>query len=164
MGYFAKLKPLGSVYLGAVTTTGANASRQGTAPNNISTALLQNARAASSGAAIPLTQYQSIGEVWRPVGVILQTTTTTTVAIPAFTLRKNGTNAATGGVATMGALRTAPFSEFVPFTDYTFAAPDAAGDKWDILTTTTSTAGAVEVTLVYAVIAVAGVSEAVSTL
>jgi hypothetical protein len=164
MGYRSKQYPLGSVYLGAITVTGANASRQAATPNTIAVALLRNASATASGATIPLTQDHCTGEVWRPVGVIVQTTTTTTVTATAFTLRKNGTNAATGGIATMGAVRTAPFSEFCPFTNYTFTAADAAGDKWDVVVSTTSSAGVVEITLVYAVITVAGISDAVTTL
>jgi hypothetical protein len=155
---------LKSVYLGALTTSGANESRQAAAPSALIAAFLQDAKAASTGSSIPLTQYHQQAEVWRPVGVLLQTTTSTTVTIPALTLRKNGVSAATGGVATMGALRTAPFAEFIPFTAYTFAAADAAGDKWSVLVTTTSTAGAVEVHLFYATISVAGISDAITTL
>lgn len=155
---------LKSVLLGSITTSGANESAQAVAPNGLIPAFLQDAKAFATGPAIPLTNWHQVNEVWRPVGVLLKTTTTVTVTIPAFVLRKNGVSASSGGVVTMGALRTAPFSEFLPFSAYQFAAADAIGDKWSILVTTTSTAGVVEATLFYATISVAGISDALTTL
>lgn len=91
-------------------------------------------------------------EVWRPVGVYWIVTTGTTVTVPKLTLRKNSVTAATGGVATLAIQAIDATQEFFsPFTDYTFAAADAAGDQWSVLVTTTSTAGVITVQLLYAV-------------
>lgn len=164
MGWSKKYLGAGRmVSLGSLTLSGANETIQVASPNGITTAFLQDAKAASTGVAIPLTDVIATGEIWRPLGVVFIYTTSTTVTAPAVTLRKNATSAATGGVAT-GSIQTAPFSEYKPFTAYTFAAADAAGDKWSVLVTTTATAGVATIYLHYVCIPVAGISEAVTTL
>jgi len=164
MGWTSKyLGAIRTVSLGSLTLTGANETIQVASPNAIPVGVLQDARAFASSYVMPLTQYIAPGEVWRPLGVNFIYTTSTTVTAPAVTLRKNATSAATGGVAT-GSIQTAPFSEFKPFTKYTFAADDVAGDKWSVLVTTTATAGVATIYLHYVAVAVAGISEAVATI
>lgn len=105
----------------------------------------------------------SPADVYRPVGVAWQVTTGITVTNVVVTLRKNGVSAATGGTATMPIQATDATQFFyAPFTAYTFAAGDAAGDKWSVLVTTTSTAGAVTPILLFATIRVLGVNEGVA--
>jgi hypothetical protein len=49
---------------------------------------------------------------------------------------------------------------WAPFSSYTFAAADAAGDQWSVLVTTTSTAGIVNpVVLGYAIRCIPNVTE-----
>ena len=164
MGWTKKYLGAGRfVSLGSLTLSGANETIQVASPSGITVAFLQNARAFAGSYAMALTENVATGEVWRPLGVEFIYTTSTTVTAPAVTLRKNGVSAATGGVAT-GSIQTAPFSEYKPFTAYTFAADDVAGDKWSVLVTTTATAGVATVYLHYVHVAVAGISEAVTTL
>lgn len=164
MGWTSKyLGPGRFVSLGSLTLSGANETIQVAAPSGLTVAFLQNARTVATDPAMPLTANMAPAEVWRPLGVEFIYTTSTTVTAPAVTLRKNGVSAATGGVAT-GSIQTAPFTEFKPFTAYTFAAPDAAADKWSVLVTTTATAGVATIYLYYVPVAVAGISEAVSTI
>ena len=95
-----------------------------------------------------------------PVGVAYIITTGITVTDAKVTLRKNGVSAATGGVATLAIHASGADELFAPFTPWTFAAADAAGQAWSVLVTTTSTAGVVNpVYLVYAVRDVIGVAE-----
>lgn len=141
--------------VGSVTTSAGNESVQVQAPTANTVGILTSNK---------LTEWVSIGEVWRPIGLQMITTTTTTVTAPKVTLRKNGVSAATGGVAATSAVQTAPHTEYISFTNYTFAAADAAGDKWSVLVTTTSTAGVQSYILHYALIDVAGISDAVTTL
>lgn len=134
-----------------------------------------------------LTEWVSIGEVIRPLGINVACTTTFTVVAPIFTLQKApasalGANvyvsAATGGVATAGpapaGLLVAPGSAYYAFTGgtalplatspYTFAAADAVGDVWRVLVSTGVTAGVANIALHYVNINVAGISDAVTTL
>ena len=148
----------------AVTTSAANASNQVQAPNGTTIGLIVAPR---------LTEWVSTGEVWRPLGLQVITTTTTTVTVPNVTLQKNAVNPTAGGVTSMTTLRTAPFSEYASFssggttpnfTGVVFAAGDAAGDKWGVIVSTTSTAGAQCYYLHYACVAIPGLSDAVTNL
>lgn len=137
-----------------VTVTGTNPSGEVQAPLSNTIAILTGNK---------LTEWVSTGEVWRPIGVQWMTTTSTTVTIPAVTLQKNQVAPSSGGVSTQGALRTAPFGEYQTFTNYAYAAADAAGDKWRVATSTAATAGVVNFSLHYALIDVAGLSDALTT-
>lgn len=127
-----------------------------------------------------LSDWVSTGEVIRPLGVNICSTTTITVTNPVYTLQKapaaltqTFVSAATGGVAT-GSLLVAAASAYYGFTagtavplavsPYTFAAADAAGDSWRISVTTSPTAGAANILLHYVNIDVQGISDAVTTL
>ena len=130
-----------------------------------------------------LTDWVSTGEVWRPLAVQVQATTSITVTAPVLTLQKApfvGTtqvpaSASAGGVAT-ATLLTAKSAGYCPFTDYVTGAPtaalpnatkfvaDAAGDCWSISVTTSPSAGAATLSLAYVLIDVAGVSDAITTL
>jgi hypothetical protein len=140
---------------GTFVTSGATQSKQARSPSAISGPLLQ---------AKFLTERYSLAEIWVPVGIIIVVSVTVTVTIPALTLRKNLVSAATGGVATLPSLLAASIDEvFIPFTPWTFAAADAAADAWSVLVTTTSTAGTLnEISLVYGIRVVAGVSDGVT--
>jgi hypothetical protein len=105
----------------------------------------------------------STADVWRPVGVLWTVVTTITVNNVVLTLRKNGVSAATGGTVTVPFIAADATQMFyAPFTAYTFAAGDAVGDKWSVLVTTTSGAGAITVQLALATIRVLGVNEGVA--
>lgn len=150
----------------AVTLTGTNPSAPASAPSSQTIALFTRAK---------LQDWVSAGEVWRPLGVQAQTTTTLTVTVPAVTLQKAPiantpfAAASSGGVAAFGALRTAPFAEYIPFTNYLAAngasnfTADAAGDVWQVAVSTAATAGAAIFQLGYALIDVAGISDAFTT-
>jgi hypothetical protein len=141
--------------LGSLTTTGANESRKAKVPNAISVPLLQTNF---------LSALWPVNEVWRPVGISWVVTTGVTVTAAVVTLRKNGVSAATGGTATIpiqAADATQDF--FAPFSAYTFAAADAAGDQWSVLVSTTSTAGVINpVVLWYACKRALGINEGVT--
>ena len=139
--------------MGSLTTTGANETVRVPAP----IALLATVQSAK------LTAGYSIADVWRPVAIVWQVTTGITVTNAVVTLRKNGVSAATGGVATLPIQAIDATQMFIAtFTAYTFAAADAAGDKWSVLVTTTSTAGVVNPTfLIFAPIRVLGVNEGI---
>jgi hypothetical protein len=151
---------------GLLTLTGTPSTTSVAAPSSTVVGFIQNSR---------LGDWVSTAEVWRPTGVQLVTTTSTTVTVPILTLQKgtiaNASFAAAsaGGVAT-SALRTAPFSEYIPFTNYVTSAnvsnftADAAGDNWRVNVSTSPTAGAAAIFLHYVLIGVAGVSDAVTTL
>lgn len=150
----------------AVTLTGTNPSAGASAPSSQTIALFTSAK---------MQDWVSTGEVWRPLGVQSQATTTFTVTIPAVTLKKSPKDnsafaaASSGGVATYAALRTAPYAEYLPFTSYLTAAgasnftADAAGDVWQVAVSTAVTAGAAIFQLGYALIQVAGISDALTT-
>lgn len=152
-----------------LTLTGTPSTPSVAAPSAQTVALIQGAK---------LTDWVSTGEVWRPLGIQVVTTTTSTVTIPVFTLQKgtiaNASFAAasSGGVAT-SALRTAPFSEYIPFTNYvgtgalagvSLFTADAAGDNWRVNVSTSPSAGAAVILMHYVRINVAGISDAVTTL
>jgi hypothetical protein len=151
-----------------LTITGTPTTNGVQPPNGNAVALIQNCK---------LSDWVSTGEVWRPLGIQLLTTTSSTVTPPVFQIQKDtaGNNTplvpTSGGVTTASAIRTAPFGEYLAFSSYVstagvlnFAALDAAGDKWFVKNTVSSTAGAVMITLHYACINVAGISDAVTTL
>jgi hypothetical protein len=140
--------------MGSLTTTAGNETIRVPAP----TATVGELQAARISAGF------SVADVWRPVGVAWQVTTGITVTNVVVTLRKNGVNAATGGTATMPIQAIDATQYFyAPFSAYTFAAADAAGDKWSIFVTTTSTAGVVNPTfLCFGWIRVPGVNEGVA--
>ena len=132
-------------------------------------AMLQNSK---------LTDWVSTGEVWRPLGINVQATTTITVTAPVYTLQKGADSATTGnsmaaassgGVAT-GTLQVAPNGRYFPFTTYVTSAgvsnftADAAGDCWNVSVTTSPSAGAALIYLGYVIINVAGISDAITTL
>ena len=154
-----------------LTLTGTPATSSMSSPSGTTVGVIQGFK---------LSEWISTGEVWRPLGVNVMATTTITVTAPVFTLQKAPNlltevpvSAATGGAAT-GVLQVAPGSFYAAFTGgtatstnvapYTFAAADAAGDAWNIKVSTSPTAGAAVVSLHYALIDVAGISDAVTTL
>ena len=118
----------------------------------------------------------STAEVWRPLGVQVASTTTITTTAPVITLQKAPNHAtanvyasaSAGGVATAGLL-VAASANYYPFTTYTSAAgvsnfvADAAGDVWRLNVTTSPAAGAASIGFAYALIEVAGVSDALTT-
>jgi len=138
------------------------------APFGNTVTLIQNAK---------LSEWVSTAEVWRPVGVNVQATTTITVTAPVLTLQKAATSttsntfaaASAGGVATASLLAAGSASYF-PFTSYVTAAgvsnftADAAGDVWRVSVGTSPSAGAANIQLHYVLIDVAGISDAVTTL
>lgn len=137
--------------LGSLDTTAGNETLKVTTPSGDTDALLQHYN---------LTQYVGTGEVWRPIGIYYTVTTGITVNAAKVTLRKNGVSPSSGGVATLAIASATTTVLYAPFTDYTFAAPDAAADQWSVLVTTTSTAGVVNpVLLRYATIPVVGLSD-----
>jgi hypothetical protein len=137
--------------LGSLTTTGGNETAKDIAPSGISIPLLQ---------AKMLTGNYAPAEVWVPVGLWYVITTGITVTAAVVTLRKNGVSAATGGTATLPIASSGVNWVFAAFSNYTFAAADAAADTWSALVTTTSTAGVVNpVYLCYAIRAVPNVTE-----
>lgn len=141
---------LTSVSLGSLTLSGTNESARAAAASLIPAAVLN---------AFGLNDYHTTGEYWRPVGILAQYTTTTTVTPPVVQLWKNGAVADqgagnTGGTATLE-LKTAPDAFFYPFTAYTPTA-DAAGDKWSVKVTTTATAGVATIIMFYATVPVVG--------
>jgi hypothetical protein len=114
--------------------------------------------------AVKLSAGFAIADVWRPVGIAVQVTTATTGTAATVILRKNGVSAATGGVATIPiqAIDATQYFYF-PFSAYTFAAADAAGDKWSVAVGTTSATGVVNPTfLAFAWIRVPGINEGVA--
>ncbi len=151
----------------AVTVTGTNAAVGVQVPFGQTIALITTGK---------LAEWVSTGEVWRPLGLECQVTTTTTVTAPKFTLKKGIAGAtetyaaaSSGGVASTPAVRTAPFSDYCPFTTYLSSAgvsgfiADAAGDKWTVATSTAAGAGAIVFQLGYICIDVAGISDALTT-
>jgi hypothetical protein len=140
--------------MGSLTTTGANETVRIPAPT-VLVATLQSTK---------LSAGYALADVWRPIGITWQVTTGITVTNAVVTLRKNGVSAATGGTATMPIQAIDATQMFyAPFSAYTFAAADAAGDKWSVLVTTTSTAGVVNPTfLVFGCIRVPGINEGVA--
>ncbi len=140
---------------GTFSLAGATQSKRVLPPTGVSVPLLQ---------AKSLTDRYGPNETWVPTGIVCVVSTTITVTIPALTLQKNGTAAATGGVATFPSLLAAAVNEvFIPFTPWTFAAADVAGDAWSVLVTTTATAGVLnELWLVYGIRMVAGVGTGVT--
>lgn len=139
--------------LGSLTTTGANESLRALPPTGLSGPLLQQKF---------LTERYSLAETWVPVGIVYVITTGITVTAAAVTLRKNGVNALTGGVASLPIQALGPNEVGAAFTPWTFAAADLPGDVWSIFVTTTSTAGVVTANLVYAIRDVINVADGVS--
>jgi hypothetical protein len=117
----------------ALTVSGANESAKDIAPSGISIPLLQ---------AKMLTGNYAPAEVWVPVGLWYIVGTGITVNAAVVTLRKNGVSAATGGTASLPVAASSADWKFAAFSNYTFAAADAAADQWSVLVTTTATAGA----------------------
>lgn len=151
MGFQQKItNPTGLVFLGPVTTSGTNATDRIGPGVGRTPALLQR---------FNVTDRIGIHSVWRPLGCYWNVTTATTVTAAVLTLRKNGVNI-TGAIITVPVQAADQIWTYAPFPNY---APgvDAAGDRWDLVVTTTSTAGVVEFTLEYAVIAVPGITETV---
>lgn len=152
-----------------LTLTGTPTTNGVEAPFSNATALLQNCK---------LTDWVTTGEVWRPMGIQLLTTTTTTAPAPVFQLQKDtaGNNTplvpSAGGVTTASANRTAPFGEYLSFSSYVvavsgvlnYAAQDGVGDKWFVKCSTSPGAGAAMITLHYVTINVPGISDALTTL
>jgi len=137
--------------LGSLTTTGANETLKAKVPSGLSGPLLQ---------AKLISERYSTAEVWVPLGISYIITTGITVTAAVVTLRKNGVSAATGGTATLAIQALGADEVFVPFTPWTFAAADAAGDQWSLLVTTTSTAGVVNpIHLYYGVKSVISITE-----
>src|SRR5215831_12405205 len=140
---------------GAFSVAGATQSKQVKPATNVSVPLLQ---------AKSLTDRYGPSETWVPYGIAAVVSANFTVTIPVLTLQKNGVAAATGGLASFGALLTASVNEvFIPFTPWTFSAPDLAGDAWSVLVTTAATLGTLnELWLVYGLRMVAGVGTGVT--
>lgn len=156
----------------ALTLTGTPVCNGAGTPVSQTVALLQKTK---------VTDWVSTGEVWRPLGVMVQSTTSITVTAPVLTLEKAATSAtsntfaaaSSGGIAT-ASLLAAGSAKYYPFTDYsapTSTSPnatnftaDAAGDVWTVAVTTSPTAGAANIQLGYALINVVGISDAVTTL
>lgn len=136
-----------------LTLTGTPTFAGATAPSGISASFIQTQK---------LSDWVCTGEVWRPVGFQLYTTTTTTVTAPLFQVTKNGT-ANTSSTTTASAVRTAPFNEFLAFAAYT-PGTDAAADQWSVKCSTSPSAGAAMAALHYVQITVQGISTAVTTL
>ncbi len=109
-----------------------------------------------------LSDWICTGEAWRVVGLQLYTTTTSTVTAPLFQVDKAGTPN-TSSTTTATAVRTAPFSEYIPFATYT-PGTDTAGLKWSVKISTSPSAGAAMAAIHYVNITVTGVSSAVTTL
>lgn len=138
---------------GQTTTAGTESAPRFSPPYNVSGALLQTNF---------LTALWTPNEIWRPVGLCIVVTTGTTVTAPVLTLRKNGVNAATGGTITIPIVAASAVAElFFPFSAYTFTAPDAIGDVWSVVPTTTSTAGAISFRMVYAIRRVLGITDGI---
>lgn len=137
--------------LGSLTVSGANETQTVVVPSGISVPLLQ---------AKILTGNQSAAEVWVPVGLWYTITTGITVTATVVTLRKNGVSPSSGGTATLAIAASSANEKFAPFSNWVFAAADAAADAWSVLVTTTSTAGVVNpVYLCYAIRCVANVTD-----
>ena len=149
----------GSVSLGSLTTTGANETLRATPAANIPASLLQ---------AKFLTERHGPSETWVPVGIAYIITTGITVTAAVITLRKNGVNAATGGAITLPIQALGANEIFAPFpvvagtANYTFATPDAIGDVWSFVVSTTSTAGVVTIRMIYGIRVVPGVAVGVA--
>lgn len=144
----------GNAAMGTLTTTAGNETPKVGAPTAVVANLQTNF----------LTALWPIAEVWRPIGVSYRVTTGITVTNVVVTLRKNGVTAATGGTATLPIQAIDATQDFYsPFAAYTFAAADAANDKWSVLVTTTSTAGVINpVILWYATVRKLGINEGVT--
>lgn len=153
----------------ALTLTGTPNSNGFGAPLSNTVALLQNGK---------LSEWVSTGEVIRPLGVQVQSTTTITVTAPVLTLQKAASTptgapsfaaASSGGVAT-ATLLAAGSAQYFPFTTYLSSAgaslftADAAGDVWRVAVTTSPSAGAANLQLHYVNINVQSISDAVATL
>ena len=142
------------VNLGSLDCTGGNETFKVITPSGIAMPLLQ---------AKSLTAYYGPAETWVPVGVAYIITTGITVNAAVITLRKNGVSAATGGTASLPVHAINANETFAAFSNYTFAAADAAGDAWSVLVTTTSTAGVVNpVSLIYGIRVVGGIATGVT--
>ena len=146
--------------LGSITTSGAAETLRAIAPSGILPSLIQPKT---------LTERYSVAEVWVPVGLIYVITTGITTTAPVLQLRKNGiapngpSPVATAGIATIPIAALGPNELFQPFTNYTFAAADAAGDAWSVIPTTSSAAGVINpVYIVFGGRVVPGVSDGVS--
>jgi hypothetical protein len=129
-----------------------------------------------------VSEWVSTGEVWRPLGINVLSTTTFTVTAPVYQLQKGSSAAVTvtyvaptsGGSVTQTGLLAAGSAIYLPWSagtvittnnaPYTFAAADAAGDVWSVKVTTSPTAGNATISLHYVCIDVAGISDAVTTL
>lgn len=152
----------------ALTLTGTPTTNGAGAPLGNVVAFLQNSK---------LTDWVTTGEVWRPLGIQVQATTTITVTppvaqlqrAPASTTSNTFASPSSGGVATM-TLLVAGSARYYPFTTYVTAAgasnfiADAAGDVWAVNISTSPTAGAANIQLHYCNINVAGISDAITTL
>lgn len=138
---------------GALTVSGSNTTNTVITRSGFTDALLQRYK---------MTQYLGLAEVWRPIGIDYTIGTSVTTPAAVLTLQKNGVNAATGGTCTIPVASNGSNVLWAAFSDYTFAAADAAADTWSLTVTTTAGAGVITATLVYATIPVLGISDGVS--
>jgi hypothetical protein len=153
--------PYIGIPVGSLTTTGANDTAAICAPNGNTVALMQRNK---------LTATYNPSEVWRPVGCSYVITTGITVTAVVLQLMKNGVapngpsaTAAANGSATLPIQALGVAALYVPFSDYTYAAADAAGDYWSLHVLTTSTAGVINpVVIYYSIVSVLGLTDGVT--
>lgn len=131
-----------------------NATAGITVPSGLTAAFLQ---------AQGLTDALGTGEAWLCLGFWYTIGTTIATGTPVISLTKGGT-AVTGATATLPLASNGTTYLFAPFANYTrptIAAADVMGLK---VTTTNSATGVITPYLAYIPIAVAGVSDAITTL
>src|SRR6516165_8664643 len=142
----------------ALTTSAANETTRWIAPSGLVGSFLQaNFATALYGPA----------EVWRPVAICFQISTTTTVTTATLALRKNGVNVpavAPSGTAVVSAtvpVAASSSTETLVALNYTNPTADAPGDAWSLFVSATSTAGVVNCRLYYFIKPTLGISDGV---
>jgi hypothetical protein len=146
---------------GTLVVTAANSTVAVCPPYSNSIALMQRNK---------LTPTYGPTDIWRPVGLSYVITADIAAAAAVVQIRKNAVapngpsaTAAANGAATLPAAVASAACRYVPFSDYTFAAPDALGDYWTVLVTTVAdTTGTLTVTVFFAMVTALGITDGVT--